>query len=52
MRIDGLFELKRAEKRFARLHAIRIKIGPPVQFEPESDPQRIARELQKRVEDL
>jgi long-chain acyl-CoA synthetase len=52
MRIDGLFELKRARKKFARPHTIRIKIGPPVQFEPESDPQWIASELQKRVEEL
>jgi long-chain acyl-CoA synthetase len=52
MRIDGLFELKRAGKKFARPHAIRIKIGPPVQFEPESDPQWIASELQKTVEGL
>jgi long-chain acyl-CoA synthetase len=50
MRIDGLFELKRAGKRFARPHAIRIKIGPPIRFEPERDPQWIAGELQKRVE--
>lgn len=52
MRIDGLFELKRAGKRFARPYAIRIRIGAPVLFEPESDPQWIARELQKRVEEL
>jgi long-chain acyl-CoA synthetase len=52
MRIDGLFELKRAGKRFAWPHAIRIKIGPPLQSNPESDPQWIARDLQKRVENL
>jgi hypothetical protein len=52
MRIDGLFELKLAGKRFARPHAIRITIGPPVKFEAESDPEWIARELQKRVESL
>ncbi len=52
MRIDGLFELKRAGKRFARPHAVRIKIGSPVQFEPGSDPQWIAGELQKWVEGM
>jgi long-chain acyl-CoA synthetase len=52
MRIDGLFELKRARKKFARPHAIRIKIGVPVRFEPGSEPQGIARELQKKVEEL
>jgi long-chain acyl-CoA synthetase len=52
MRIDGLFELKRAGKRFAGPHVIRITIGPSVKFEAESDPEWIARELQKRVESL
>jgi hypothetical protein len=52
MRIDGLFELKRAGKRFAGPHAIRVKIAMPVQFEPGSDPQWIAGELQRRVEEL
>jgi long-chain acyl-CoA synthetase len=52
MRIDGLFELKRAGKKFAPPYAIRIKIGLPVQFEPGSEPEWIARELQKKVEEL
>ena len=52
MRIDGLFEFKRAGKRFARPHAISVRIGSPVQFGPGSDPQWIAGELQKRVEQL
>jgi len=52
MRIDGLFELKRAGKKFAWPYAISIKIGVPVQFEPGHDPQWIARELLKRVESL
>ncbi len=52
MRIDGLFELKRAGKKFARPLAIGIKIGVPVQFKQESDPRWIARELQKKVEEL
>jgi len=52
MRIDGLFELKRAGKKFARPYAIRIKIGLPAHFEPGSEPQWIARQLQKKVEEL
>jgi long-chain acyl-CoA synthetase len=52
MRIDGLFEVKKAGRRFARPGQIRVKIGKPIQFAPESDPQWIARELQKRVEEL
>jgi long-chain acyl-CoA synthetase len=52
MRIDGLFEVKQAGKSFARPGQVKVKIGAPVQFEPGSDPQRIARELQKMVERL
>jgi long-chain acyl-CoA synthetase len=52
MRIDGLFELKQAGKKFTRPGQVKVKIGTPVQFEPGSDPEWIARELQKRVEQL
>jgi long-chain acyl-CoA synthetase len=52
MRIDGLFALKRAGKRFTRPYQIKVEIGSPVRFPPDSDPEWIARELQKKVEDL
>ncbi len=52
MRIDGLFGLKKAKKRFAWPHTVSVKIGAPVEFEPGSDPKWIAQELQKRVEGL
>ena len=52
MRVDGLFDLKQAGKKFARPWQVHVKIGPPVQFPPNSDPQWIARELQKKVERL
>jgi long-chain acyl-CoA synthetase len=52
MRIDGLFELKRAGKRIARPFQITVKIGPPVRFEAGRDPGEIAAELQRRVEAL
>jgi long-chain acyl-CoA synthetase len=52
MRIEGLFELKQAGKRFAKPHTIRVKIGQPASFEQETDPAAIARELQSRVEEL
>jgi long-chain acyl-CoA synthetase len=52
MRIDGLFELKQAGRKFARPYQITVRIGKPVQFPPESDPESIARELQKTVEKL
>jgi long-chain acyl-CoA synthetase len=52
MRIDGLFEIKNAGKKFAAPGKIRVRIGKPMQFAPESDPEEIARALQKAVEDL
>jgi long-chain acyl-CoA synthetase len=52
MRIDGLFDVKQAGKKFARPGKVKVKIGTPVQFEPGSDLERIARELQKKVEQL
>jgi long-chain acyl-CoA synthetase len=52
MRIDGLFEIKKAGKKFAAPGKIQVRIGKPMQFAPESDPEEIARALQKAVEDL
>lgn len=52
MRIDGLFELKQAGKKFAWPHAITVRIGQPVRFDPDSDPAWIAGELQKKVQEL
>jgi long-chain acyl-CoA synthetase len=52
MRIDGLFEVKQAGKKFAAPGKIRIRIGTPVRFQSQGDAQSIARELQKRVEEL
>jgi long-chain acyl-CoA synthetase len=52
MRIDGLFDLKQAGKKFTRPGQVKVKIGVPVHFKPRSDPEWIARELQKMVEQL
>jgi long-chain acyl-CoA synthetase len=52
MRIDGLFELKKAKKRFARPGMIRVSIGKPLRFPSDSAPEWIAAELQKSVEEL
>jgi long-chain acyl-CoA synthetase len=52
MRIDGLFERKKAKKRFAWPHTVSIKIGSPVQFDAGSDPKWIAQELQRKVKEL
>jgi long-chain acyl-CoA synthetase len=50
MRISGLFELKRAGRRFAAPWRIRVRIGQPMKFAPGTDPAQIAAELQKAVE--
>ena len=52
MRIDGLFELKKAGKKFALPGQVRVKIGVPLRFERGRDSAEIAAELQKRVENL
>ena len=52
MRIDGLFEVKQAGKKFAKPWTITVRIGKPLKFPPETDPQEIAAELQKAVEAL
>jgi 1-acyl-sn-glycerol-3-phosphate acyltransferase len=52
MRIDGLFELKKAGKNFAPPHKILVKIGAPIRFEPGIGAEKIASELQRAVEQL
>jgi long-chain acyl-CoA synthetase len=52
MRIDGLFEIKNAGKKFAAPGKIQVRTGKPMQFALESNPEEIARALQKAVEDL
>ena len=52
MRIDGLFEIKRAGKRHAAPGKIQVRIGETIQFAPEAEPEEIARVLQRSVEDL
>jgi long-chain acyl-CoA synthetase len=52
MRIDGLFELKKAGKKVAAPGNIQVHIGKPMQFAPDTDPEEITRALQKAVENL
>ncbi|HZQ92713.1 MAG TPA: AMP-binding protein [Terriglobales bacterium] len=49
MKIEGLHELAAAGKHWAKPGTVRVKIGVPVHFSPETDPGQIARELQRRV---
>jgi long-chain acyl-CoA synthetase len=52
MRIDGLFELKQAGKKFAPPWRITVRIGKPTRFQPGTDPQKIAEQLQRAVSGL
>lgn len=52
MRIDGLFEYKRAGKKFAPPFKISVHVGAPMKFAPGNDAAQIAAELQRAVEQL
>jgi long-chain acyl-CoA synthetase len=49
MRIDGLFELKKAGRKFAPPRKIEVRIGKPVEFPQGTPPEKIARELENAV---
>ena len=50
MRIDGLWELKASGQRvFAPYGAISVRIGEPVRFAPDADPEEITRTLEAAV---
>jgi len=52
MRIDGLFEVKQAHKRVARPYQISVKIGVPMSFSTETDPQAIPAILERKIASL
>jgi long-chain acyl-CoA synthetase len=52
MRIDGLFELKKAGRKFAAPGKITVRIGKPVTFAAEQPPEEIANELQRILAEL
>ncbi len=52
MRIDGLFEYKKAGKKFAPPWKLSVRIGSPVKFPAGVNVAAIAAELQERVRDL
>jgi hypothetical protein len=52
MRIDGLFEIKQAGKKFAPPWKVQVKIGTPLTFEAGINPETIAAELQEAVKGL
>ena len=52
MRIDGLFALQQAGKKFARPGTITVRIGQPACFVRGSDKGWITQELQKKIAEL
>ena len=52
MRIDGLFEIKNAGKKFTAPWRIGVKIGRPITFPSDANADQIAAELQRAVERL
>ena len=52
IRLDGLFDLKKNEKHFAPPGKVRVTIGKPIRFSANQDPEAVARELQRTVENL
>jgi long-chain acyl-CoA synthetase len=52
VRIDGLFELKQAGKKFTLPGKIQVRIGSPITFSPDKDAAMIAAELREAVANL
>jgi len=52
VRIEGLFELREAGKRWTRPGQVRISIGAPVRFSETDAAEEIAREIERRVASL
>jgi long-chain acyl-CoA synthetase len=53
VRIDGLFELKRAGRRFlAPPNSVTVSFGAPVRYDRDEEPARITADLEARVRDL
>jgi long-chain acyl-CoA synthetase len=52
MRIDGLWELKRANRHFAWPGEVSVIIGEPVTYSPQQDPEAVAINLAEHVRAL
>ena len=52
MRIDGLWELKKAGRHFAWPGEVSVIIGEPVTYSPEQDPEAVTADLAKQVRAL
>src|ERR1700735_1289100 len=52
MRLAGLFDLKQENRILTRPGHVKITIGKPIRFSPDQDPSEIAKELERRVNEL
>ncbi|HSB11416.1 MAG TPA: AMP-binding protein [Blastocatellia bacterium] len=52
VRIDGLYEVKKRRKKFARRGDLMVTVGEPIRFTANDDPSTIARQLGERVASL
>jgi 1-acyl-sn-glycerol-3-phosphate acyltransferase len=52
MRIDGLWELKRANRHFAWPGEVSLIIGKPVTYSPQQDPEAVTTDLAEHVRAL
>ena len=52
MRLDGLLELRQANRILARPGQVKVTIGEPVSFTADQDATEIAQELERRVSAL
>ncbi len=52
LRIDGLWELKQANKHFARPSQVSLAIGEPLKYSAQNKPEEITRDLEERVKAL
>jgi long-chain acyl-CoA synthetase len=52
MRLEGLFDLRQAERVLARPGHVRVTIGKPVRFAADQDAAEIASDLKRRVAEL
>jgi long-chain acyl-CoA synthetase len=52
MRLEGLFDLREANKHWTNPGHIRVTVGAPVTFPETETPENITQELERRVKDL
>lgn len=52
VRIDGLFEVKKANRHMTRPGQVKVSIGAPLEFKPGTSAEAFAAELQNRIEAL